>query len=132
MRSGATRVVTLAVALPATAWLTSLLPASFLLGSLLGAHSTPLIAAGTFGVLFVILFFLLQRTLAMSFGMSTPFVLSALLGVLAAIIVAVVWLQTPALASIWTLGPTMQLIFGAAYRVYWMIVVYVALAFVRS
>lgn len=132
LRSGARRICTLALALPPSALLFVVLPNTVVLGSVAAQFSTPLLEAVLFLIIFAIVYILIGRIGLSWGGEAGQTIQAALAGVAAATIVAVFWLQVPALDTLWHFGPQVQLIFGEAYRFWWLMASYAALAFVRS
>lgn len=132
VRSGATRATSIAISAPLAVFLYSILPHTFFVGPFMEKLATPYLQAGVLGVLFVALFILIYRMMfgAGSGNISVTFALIATLATVSAVLA--VWLQVPALQSIWHFGPYVQTIFGQTYTLYWLVLAYVLLAFIRS
>ena len=132
LRSGTSRAVALAFALPLATILSQSITGSKFLGPVTAQFSSPLLQAALFLIILIALFILVNR-ITSRFGEGSSQPIQALLsGLAVAAIGAVIWTQVPALDSIWHFGQTTQLIFGEAYRFWWLIVAYIALAFVRN
>jgi hypothetical protein len=109
-----------------------ILPHTFFIGPLVEKLSTPYIQASIFGIVFVALFILVYRMMCGtgSGNISLVFALITSLATVSAVLT--IWLQVPVLQAIWNFGPQIHLIFGQAYSLYWLILAYVLLAFVRA
>ncbi|MDP2648684.1 MAG: hypothetical protein Q8P19_02180, partial [bacterium] len=85
-----------------------------------------------FFVMLVALFFFSRRIIGF-WSDSRECVVQALMAGLATTIIAlVVWLQIPSLDAVWHFGPQIQNVFSEAYRFWWLLISFAALAFVRS
>ena len=132
LRGGPSRATALALALPLTLLVASALPDARLMGSIASQLNTPLIAALLHGILLVIVFICMYR-ITDTYGADSSHPVQAVFsGVAVAAIAVVIWLQIPALDSVWHFGPQIQAIFGEAYRFWWLLVSFVALAFARG
>jgi len=132
LRGGPSRATALALALPLTLIVASALPDARLMGSIASQLNTPLIAALLHGILLVIVFICMYR-ITDTYGADSSHPVQAVFsGVAVAAIAVVIWLQIPALDSVWHFGPQIQAIFGEAYRFWWLLVSFVALAFARG
>ena len=102
------------------------------MGSIASQLSTPLIAALLHGILLVIIFICMYR-ITDTYGADSSHPIQAVFsGVAVAVIAVVVWLQIPALESVWHFGPQIQAVFGDAYRFWWLLISFIALAFARG
>lgn len=132
MRSGTARAATLAVVFPLTFFFSGILSHVAILGPMTAKITAPFMQAAIFGLLFAVLFFLVYRIMyAFGGSGSMPFA-SVVASLAATIITLVVWLQVPALQSVWHFGPQIQAVFGVAYAFWWLIAAYLLMAFVRS
>jgi hypothetical protein len=132
LRSGSGRATVLVIALPIAAYLSGLLPQTFVLKGAVAALSTPMLSAALFLVVFGIIYILTYR-MTYNFGAIPGGLLFAFLaGISASIVTIVIWLQVPALSALWHFGTQVQSIFGAAYALLWLLAAYLILAFVRS
>lgn len=132
LRSGTARAATLAVAFPLAVFFHSLIAHTSILGPLLDKITSPYMQAAVFALLLAVLLFLVYRIMyALGGSGSTPTV-SIVAGLSATFITLVMWLQVPALQSVWHFGPMIETVFGAAYAFWWFIAGYLLMAFVRS
>jgi len=131
MRSGAKRVCTLALALPAAALVFSVLQNAAIIGDISRQFSSPVLQGVLFAIVFVVMY-ILVGSIGISYGSESGRPLQAALGgIAAAAIIIVIWMGTPVLNDLWNFGTQVQLIFGEAYRFWWLIGSYATLAFVR-
>ena len=132
MRSGAKRVCTLALALPAAALVFSVLQNAAIIGDISRQFSSPVLQGVLFAIVFVVMY-ILVGSIGISYGSESGRPLQAALGgIAAAAIIIVIWMGTPVLNDLWNFGTQVQLIFGEAYRFWWLIGSYAALAFIRK
>lgn len=132
LRAGSNRAATLALAAPLSVVAFNELSQTAFISTFLAQFSAPLAQAVLFGIL-IIIFFLFIRRIVGLWGDTSEGPLQALIaGVACAGIVATVWLQVPALDSLWHFGPQVHLVFGEAYRLGWLLAGTAALAYVRS
>jgi len=133
LRSGIGRACALAVALPVSMLLYSLLDKAALLSSVGALFATPLAQALTFAVILA-LSYLLARRMGLEFvdgGMGEP-IQSLIAGVAIAMIFVVIWLQLPALESLWHFNTQVSAVFAEPFRLWWLLGAYAALAFARG
>src|SRR3990167_4715631 len=131
LRSGANRVSTLALALPAAALVFSALAGAVIIGDIAGQFASPMLQGVLFAIVFVVMY-ILVGSIGISYGSESGRPLQAALGgIAAAAIIIVVWMGMPVLNDLWNFGTQVQSIFGEAYRFWWLIGSYAALAFVR-
>lgn len=131
MRSGAKRVCTLSLALPAAALVFSALSSAVIIGDIASQFSSPVLQGVLFVLTFVVMYILVS-TIGISHGSDSGRPLQAALGgIAAAAIVIVIWTGTPVLNELWSFGPQVQMIFGETYHFWWLIGSYAALAFIR-
>jgi hypothetical protein len=129
-QSGASRVASLSMALLVAAALLPLTThAAFLAAFFMSlSHGDSIV----FAVLLVASYFLIRR-MTESYGYGISGILSALLGGLGFVAVALsIWLATPALASLWVFQPGIQAVFAEGFRLYWILAGLAALAFARG
>ncbi|HWO07221.1 MAG TPA: hypothetical protein VNM40_01400 [Candidatus Paceibacterota bacterium] len=132
LRAGLGRAIAISIALPLAAFLFTLVDETVVLGSL-DALSGATAQAGLFAVLAVALFFLVSR-MGLDYvdgGMGEP-VQALLAGGATAAIFASIWLQMPILSEWWSLSDQVQAIFAPAFRFWWIVGSYAALAFARG
>jgi hypothetical protein len=132
LRSGSNRAVSFALALPVVLFAQDALSHAFVLGNILQQLTVSYVQAIVFGILLVVVYLLIQRMIGF-YGSSSGTPFSAIIvGIACAILAVVIWLQTPALNSLWQFGPQVQTVFSEAYRFWWMAGAYLALAIARS
>lgn len=132
VRSGSARATTLALSFPVAIVIYSALSSAFLVSSLLQQASSELAQAIIFLLILAITLVLMYRIVSPFSSLSVP-IMYALLTAAATIAVAIVcWLSVPALGALWNFSPSLQVLFGEAYRFWWLLISMVALAFVRS
>lgn len=132
LRSGSGRAAVLALALPISEFIYGLLPQTIFIGKLVTGLTNDYAHAAIFLGIFIVIYILTYRLVDTFASVSRGFILSVLSGIAATIITVVMWLQEPALTSIWHFSPLVQSIFSGAYALPWLILAYVILAFVRS
>lgn len=131
MRAGAGRAITLALALPAAMLIFASAAKAVLLGSIIGGFSSPTAQALLFVALAVALYILIARIVSSHSGGGQP-IQSAVAGVALTVVFITIWLQVPALDSIWHFGWQVQGLFAEQYRFWWLICSYLALSFARA
>ncbi len=131
MRSGPTRATALMLSLPTALFLIDKLPDAVFLGALSAQLVSPLAQAGVFVIVTVALFFVIHRVM-FTFSNGLPPIQALIAGIAATIVLVIVWLQVPGLDSVWHFGGQVQAVFSEAYRFWWLLASYFALAFVRS
>lgn len=131
LRSGSARSASLVLSLPATLLVMNAVPQSFFLGPLTAQFTAPIVQIGTFAVVFVVLYIAAHRII-FSFSDGGGVIQALIAGAVAAVVVVVIWLQVPALDSVWHFGDQVQLVFGPAYRFWWLIAAFIGLTFTRS
>ena len=102
------------------------------MGGIADQHNSPLLNTVFVLILLAVVFVCMYR-ITDTYGADSSHPIQALLAGLAVAVVAVViWLQIPSLDSVWHFGPQVQALFGAAYRFWWLLIAYIALAFARG
>ena len=130
-RSGSARAVTLTLVAPLTMILITVLPQAIILGPLSQQFSAPAAQTLLFGVIFAVLFLVMHR-IVYSFSENGGALQAPIAALAATAVLAVVWLQAPALVYLWHFGPQVQLVFGEGYRFWWLLGAYVALSAIRG
>jgi len=131
IRGGSSRAVALSLALPLSALLASRIPDTVLVSSIAQSFTTSTMQALFIGVIIAIALVLTYRLTA-TFGDDSGKPIQALIaGIATVAIVLSVWIQTPALDTLWHFGTQVQIIFGSAYSFFWLCAGYFLLAFVR-
>ncbi|MCR4325401.1 MAG: hypothetical protein NUV59_01170 [Patescibacteria group bacterium] len=132
LRGGSNRACAISIALP----LSLLALASFEKAAFLAPFASQISAYASGSVLFFVMlvaFYFFSRRIIGFWSDSREGVIQALLAGLATTIIAlVVWLQIPSLDTVWHFGPQIQNVFSEAYRFWWLLISFAALAFVRS
>jgi hypothetical protein len=132
MRSGAQKACILSLAAPIASLLYLLVSHAALIATALAQLSTPLSQALLFIGLVALTCLVIAR-IGLSFGSEAGAPIQAVVaGIATVAVVIAVWLQVPALDSIWHFGPQVQNIFAEQYRFWWLIGGYIALAAIRS
>lgn len=132
LRGGPSRATALALALPLTLLVAGALPDARLMGGIASQLTSPLLSVIFDGILLVIVFICMYR-ITDTYSADSAHPIQALFsGVAVAAIAVVVWLQIPALDSVWHFGPQIQALFGEVYRFWWLLIAYIALAFARG
>ncbi len=131
MRSGSARAAALILSLPAALLLLQELPKAFFLGPLAAQVSSPFAQLAIFVALSVVLYIAAHRVI-FTFSDGAQPIQALITGLAAAIVLVIIWLQVPALHSLWHFGDQVQAVFGAAYRFWWLVGAYLGLAFARS
>ena len=107
------------------------LPKTAFLASVIGKFGAPTLQAALFAAILVILCIFLYRIVPASFGSGALPVQGLAAGLAVTIVLAVVWLQISALVSLFAPSQVVQTVFGPTYAIFWLLVIYGALAFVR-
>lgn len=131
IRSGPRRAIALSIAFPIVFLLTASFSNAKFLASISAQLTSPLLQSALFGAILIAVYLFLRRIYSgyeRSRGALSQSIVSA---TAAAAIALVFWIQMPALQSIWHFGPQIQAVFGEAYKFWWLIGSYIALAFVR-
>lgn len=131
LRNGPSRATALVLCLPAALFFMNTLSNALFLGSLAAQFTTPLSQAGVFAVVVVALYFVVHRAIS-TFSTGLPPLQALMTGLAAAIVLVVVWLLTPGLDAVWNFGDQARVVFGEAYRFWWLAASYVAIAAARS
>lgn len=132
MRNGAGRVCAIALAFPIAMLLTSMLPKSFFVGGFAEELSAPPLGAIVFLILFAAFYLLIRRIDFAYTGETGRPLQSVLTGFAGVAILVVIWLEVPALATLWQFGGDVQAVFNEAYRFWWLVGSYATLAFARN
>ena len=130
LRAGPSRVTALAIALPIALTLSNAVPQTAFLGAFV-AQSAPAVQTGAFIAIALGLYIAIYRIA--DTGSDSLNALQALIAGLASALVCVcVLLQLPSDTIPWTFGDLVASLFGEAYRLYWFIGAYFALAISRA
>lgn len=132
MRGGLSRATALAIALPLTLLLLEFVQNAALLGSLSSVLSSPVLQLLFDAAALVVVFVLMYRLTDTFSSNSSNLVQSLLASIATVAIIITIWLQLPLLETLWQFGPQVQYVFGEAYRFWWLIASYIALAAARG
>lgn len=132
IRVGAGRVAALGFAAVFAVLASAALQKAAFLGAISTQFATPVLQAVLFGVLLVLLFLLVRRITIDYSEMGGQPIQALFAGGAVAALVLVAWVQIPALSSVWNFGPQIHAVFGEAYRFWWLIGSFAALAFARN
>jgi cation transport ATPase len=131
LRSGSARAVSLALSLPATLFVMNAIPESFFLGPLVATYTAPVVQIVLFLIVLTLLFWATYRTV-FSASDGGQVLQSLIIGMAASAALVIVWIQVPGLEYLWHFGDQVQAAFAPAYRFWWLVGVFLALAFARS
>lgn len=130
LRMGASLAIGLSLSLIVGNALFAVIPSTFMIGGLLTGVS-PMVAAAIYGGLVVVLTFVMYRmTSTLSDDSARPLFAIAT-GMATTVVVLTMWHATP-LSTLWTFNPLIQGAFGEMYRLYWLLLAFIAFAFVKS
>lgn len=130
LRAGPARVTALAIALPIALLLSESVRNAAYLGNFV-SNSSPAVQTGVFIALTVGLFVALYRIV--DFGADSMHPVQAMLaGSACAVVLTVMLVQLPDTTLPWTFGEVFRAVFGEAYRLYWLVGAYFALAISRG
>jgi uncharacterized membrane protein YobD (UPF0266 family) len=129
---GTARACVIALTIPVSAFLFTLVhDAAF--ASTINEHLTNVwLQSGLFFLIAIFVYIMTHRMYRSYHNEGESLVLALLAGMATAIIVVVVWVHTPALVGIWTFNPFLTTMFGASYALWWFIVSFLLLGYVRS
>ncbi len=130
-RSGPARSTALALALPLALVLREALSHAAFIGTLVTSLTMPLAQAAILIALIVGCYVVVSR-MTDTFGGAGGILQALLMGIAVSAMVAVIWIDTSALQSVWHFGPSIQMIFGEAYRFWWLLIALLAIGFARS
>lgn len=132
LRAGASRAIALSLALVIAPTLYAIVPNTYLIGSVISGISIGYMDAIVFAALVVLLAFTIYRiTTTFSDDSARPG-LAIVTGIATTVVVLCVWHMSPVLQALWTFSPAIQAAFGEAYRLYWLLLAFIAFAFVKG
>lgn len=131
MRAGAIRAAAISLSFPLSALLYQMIPHTILLSTISSQFSSAIEQALLFAILEVVVFVCVHQMLS-SFNSYASLFSAVVSGLCATIVVLVIWTQMPILQSVWHFDSTIQAIFGASYRFFWIIASYLLLAFIGA
>lgn len=132
LRYGASLAIAFSLALVIADVLYAMLPNTFGIATIVSGASSPYVTIGMYAALTLLLTFILYRmTSTLSDDSARPLFAIAT-GLAATVVVFIAWHMPGPLMTVWTFNPMIEDVFGAAYRLYWLILAFVAFAFVKS
>ena len=132
LRAGTQYAVAFSLAAPMVVFIYNALPWTAFVGQYTSRFVQPSVQAIFVGFLLITLLALIYRMMPYS-GVTGSLPIQAILaGFAAAVILAVVLLQFPALSVFIQPSPLMHTVFGPAYGVFWIIAAYLSLAIARK
>jgi hypothetical protein len=132
LRYGASLAIAFSLALIIANVLYAMIPNTFGMAAIVSGTSSPYVTVGIYAGLTLLLTFILYRmTSTLSDDSARPLFAIAT-GLAATVVVCIAWHMPGPLMTIWTFNPMIEGVFGAAYRFYWLILAFVAFAFVKS
>ena len=132
LRAGSSRAVSLSIALPLSAIAFAELSHTVPLSSVLTQFSAPIAQAVLFGILVAFFFFCARRVVGLWGDLSEGPIQAFIAGIACTVIAVPIWLQIAPLDSIWHFGPPIQALFGESYRLWWLLLGFIGLAYIRS
>lgn len=132
LRTGASVAIAFSMALIVANVLYAAIPTTFMIGGLVSGDMSPYIAAGIYGALTVLLTFVLYRATSTLSDDSARPLFAIATGLATTVVVLTVWHFAPQLQGLWHFNELVAGAFGATYRLFWVILAFVAFAFVKS
>jgi hypothetical protein len=129
---GTARACVIAITLPVSAFIYTLVHDGFLASTVDTKLTSPLMQSALFGIIVVFVYITTHRMYRSFIHEGESIALAILAGIAATCVVLVAWIHTPALGSIWTFSSSISMVFGAAYALWWMLGALIVLAYVRS
>ena len=129
---GTARACVIAVTLPVSAFIYTLVHDGFLVSSIDSHLSSPLMQSGIFAIISIFVYIMTHRMYRNYVNEGESIIFALLAGIATTCIILVVWIHTPALTSIWNFIPMIDTIFGATYALWWMLISLLVLGYVRS
>jgi hypothetical protein len=131
VRAGSIRAAAISLSFPLSAFLYQMIPQTTLFSTISGQFSSSLDQALLFAILEAVVFVCVHQMLS-SFNAYASIFSATVSALCATVVVLVIWTQMPVLQSVWHFDSTIQVIFGASYRLFWIIASYLALAFIGA
>ena len=130
LRGGASRAIALSLALPAAYVSSLLLPKTVFLDSILKPFSTGTAGAIIILVMIAVLSFFTYR-ISRDYN-SASAVQATMAGLATTVILAVFWMQIPALSALWHFSAQATQVFGSVHALFWLVGGFAVLSAVRS
>lgn len=132
LRAGTQYAVAFSLAAPLTLFVYNALPWTAFIGQYSSQLVIPSLQASAVGVILLALCVLIYRMMPRNLLTGSFPIQAIIAGFAAAVILAVVLLQFPAITTFVPLSPLMHTIFGPSYNLFWLLAAYLALAFARK
>ncbi len=132
LRLGASISIAFSLSLITASVLFSSLPGTFGIGALVSGTTSPYVAGGIYIALTLLLTFILYRATSTLSDESSGPLFAIATGFATTVVLLVMWNYASPLQAFWTFNPAIQAAFGAAYRLYWLLLAFIAFAFVKS
>ena len=132
VRSGSNRACALSLTFPLALLTLGTISQTVFVTSFAEQLLTPLASAALFGGALLLLYVFMRRIIGFWTDSRQGALQALIAGVACTAIVVVVWLQVPALDTIWHFSNTVHATFGQSYRLWWYLGSFAALAYVRS
>jgi hypothetical protein len=131
LRAGSAHAIALSVSLPISLFIFQAVPQTAFFGAIAAQFNQPVEQAVLFLIVEAVLFVCVNQML-FSFERYTSLLSSAVSGFAATVVLLVIWVQIPALLSVWHFDPQVRAIFSESYRFFWLLASYLALAFIAT
>ena len=131
LRLGASLAISLSLSLTVSNVLFSFLPDTFMVGPAVSKLASATVAGGIFVGLLVVMTLVFYRIMSTLSDDSARPMFAIATGLATTAVVLTMWQVTP-LHTFWAFGTVFQGAFGAAYRLFWLLLAFIAFAFVRS
>ena len=132
VRWGTSRACVVAVTLPVSVFMFSLINDSVGTAAIVSHVTSPLMQSLVFLGILVFVYIMTYRMYRGYIGEGEGLWLAFLAGLATSFVVLVVWIHTPALGSIWEFSSQIKSVFGSSYAFWWMIISLFTLGYVRS
>ena len=129
---GTARACVVAVTMPVSAFMYSLINDSIGTSSIVSHFNFPITQSLEFIGIMVFVYIMTHRMYRSYAGEGERLWLAFLAGVATSAVVLVVWVHTPALGIIWEFSSQTKSVFGTNYAFWWMIISLLTLGYVRS
>ena len=129
---GTARACVIAVTMPVSAFMFSLINDSVGTATIVSRFGSPLTQTLEFVGILVFVYIMTHRMYRSYTGEGERISLAFLSGIATIAVVMVVWIHTPALGIIWDFSSQTKSVFGTNYAFWWMIISLLTLGYVRS
>jgi len=131
LRSGTRRATVFSLSVPISLFIYSALLNAAFLGPYVAKLTLPMAQPGLIAAIFVLTFIILYKLVPPSFTPGSTPIRALLAGLAATVILALFLVQPPTLITLWDPSSMVKTIFGAQYRLYWLLGAFIALAVAR-